>query len=235
MAVASTTLRRPGSGRADGEVLLRAIQGAVEGRDVGRGIPDPVAQKGLDPADLPLSRQEDENRAGLGTQRTQNRVRYLFVDAPGRIPPEINRLHREGPSLGRDHGRIAQKPRHPRPIEGGGHDQKPQVLPKTALRIEGEGKAEIGIQRALVELVEHDPRDILEGRIVEDHAGEDTLRHHLDAGLRSDLRAEPDAQAHRIAHRLTQGLCHPLGRRPGGEAARLEDDELAALGPGFVE
>ena len=39
------------------------------------------------------------------------------------------------------------------------------------LRVEREREAEIGVERALVELVEQHRRDALERGIVEDHAG----------------------------------------------------------------
>ena len=39
------------------------------------------------------------------------------------------------------------------------------------LRVERQRQAEVGVERALVELVEQDPCDAFERRIVEDHAG----------------------------------------------------------------
>ena len=53
--------------------------------------------------------------------------------------------------------------------------------PQAALRVERQREAEIGVEGALVELVEQHRRDALERRIVEDHAGEHALGDDLDA------------------------------------------------------
>ena len=106
---------------------------------------------------------------------------------------------------------------------------------RSALRVERQRKAEIGVEGALVELVEQHGGDAVEGRVVEDHAGEHALGHHLDAGLAADLRAEANPQADGLADRFAERLRHALRCGAGGEAARLEQDELAARDPGFVE
>jgi hypothetical protein len=103
------------------------------------------------------------------------------------------------------------------------------------LRIEREGKAEIGIERALVELVEEDRRDPVERRIVEDHAREHALGDDLDAGAAADPRPEAHAQSNRVAHLLAERAGHAVGGGPRGEPARLEHDQLALPDPGFVE
>ena len=50
-----------------------------------------------------------------------------------------------------------------------------------------------------MELVEQHRRDAVEPRIVEDHAREHALGHHLDARPGADLGREARAQAHRAA------------------------------------
>ena len=70
---------------------------------------------------------------------------------------------------------------------------------RPSLRIERERKAEIGVERALVELVEQHRRHPLERGIVEDHAGEHALGDDLDARALRDKALQSDAQADRLA------------------------------------
>ena len=101
MEVASTTLRRPGFAGLDREILLAAVQGAVERREVDGGIGDALAQEGLDPADLPLPRQEDQDGAGLGPQGARDRIRHLLLDAAvrDRARDSGSRPDRRGPRI----------------------------------------------------------------------------------------------------------------------------------------
>ena len=62
-------------------------------------------------------------------------------------------------------------------------------------------------------------------------AQEQAVGHHLDPGLRADLGVEADAVADRLAHRLPQHRRHPAGSGAGGEAPRLQHQDLAALQP----
>jgi len=59
--------------------------------------------------------------------------------------------------------------------------------------IKGEREAEIGVEAALVELVEQYRRDARQFRVVEKHTGEDTLGDDFDTGFRAHAAIEPDA------------------------------------------
>jgi hypothetical protein len=85
-----------------------------------------------------------------------------------------------------------------------------------------------------VELVEDDRGHARQVRRVLDHPREDALRHDLDPRLGRDLRLPPDAVADGPPAGLAQGLCHALGRRAGGEAARLQQQD-APLSPGLQQ
>ena len=86
-----------------------------------------------------------------------------------------------------------------------------------------------------MELVEQDCTNTFKSRIIEDHAAEDALRDHLDAGLRADFGLEPHAQADRLADRLPQGLGHSCRRRPRRQTPGLQHDDLAALEPRLIQ
>jgi len=103
------------------------------------------------------------------------------------------------------------------------------------LRVAGQRQAEVGVEAALVELIEDHAGDPGQFRVGEDHAGEDALGDHLDAGGGGDARLQPDAVADGVAHRLAERLGHPLGGGAGGEPARFEDDDLAVAAPRLVQ
>ena len=77
-----------------------------------------------------------------------------------------------------------------------------------------------------MELVEQHCADPVEPRIVLDHAGEDALGDHLDAGLRRHLGVHPHPIADRLPHPLAQGGSHAGGGGAGGQAAGLEQNQL---------
>jgi hypothetical protein len=86
-----------------------------------------------------------------------------------------------------------------------------------------------------VELVEEDAGDPVEGRVGEDHAREHALGDDLDARPAADLGPEPHAQAHGVADLLAERSGHAVGGGAGGEAARLEQDQLPPVRPGLAE
>ena len=143
-------------------------------------------------------------------------------------------LHRKAAAFAAQHRCIPQQPGHRRSVQGGGHDHQPQVLPQQALHVPGKGQPQIGIEAALVELVEDHRADARERRVREGHAGEHPLRHHLDPGAGRDQGLEADAQADPLPHPLAQALGHPRRRRPGGQTAGFQQDDPPVLGPGGI-
>ncbi len=101
------------------------------------------------------------------------------------------------------------------------------------MSVAGEGKPEVGVERAFVELVEGDRGDALEHRIVEDEPGEDAFGDDLDARLSRDFRAEAHPQSHRLADAFAKRLGHAFCRGTGREPARFEHKDAAAFGPRF--
>ena len=96
-------------------------------------------------------------------------------------------------------------------------------------------KDEVGLQPALVQLVEDHAADALERRIVLQHAQEQAVGHDLDARARADLAVEPHAIAHRLADRLAERRRHAPRRRARGQPARLLHDDLATPEPRRIE
>ena len=75
------------------------------------------------------------------------------------IAPEIPRLDRERAAGAFDDGRISQKLRDPRAVERRRHWQDAQIIAQAGLAVERKREPQIGIERALVELVEQHRAD----------------------------------------------------------------------------
>ena len=110
-----------------------------------------------------------------------------------------------------------------------------RFLAQARLRVARQRKAEIGVERAFVKFVEQHRGDAVQFGIVEDLAGEDAFGDDLDARGARHFRAEADAVADGLADTLPDRPGHPLGAGAGGDPARLQHDDLFALGPGLVE
>ena len=137
--------------------------------------------------------------------------------------PSIAGLDRKGAAFAGNHRRVAEQCGDARAVDGRRHDQDAQILAQALLHVAGQRQAEIGVERALMELVEDHGRDAVEHGIVEDEPGEDALGDDLDPGAARDFGAEPDEQTHGVADALAQRLRHALGGGARGEPAWLKD------------
>ena len=104
-----------------------------------------------------------------------------------------------------------------------------------AAGVERQGQPEVGLEAALVELVEDHQAHALEAGVALQPPGEDALGHHLDARGGPDPPVVAGAVADGLADLLAQQRGHAAGRGPGGEPARLEHDDRPALQPRLVE
>ena len=212
--------------RRDGAVLGLRVERAVQRHDVDGGIGDDLLERRLGAADFRLARQERQDRAGIGAQRPRHRVGDLPLDHHVRIAAAVARLDGKRAALALDHRRVAQKLADPRAVERRRHHHQAEIVAQVLLHVARQRQAEIGVERALVEFVEQHRGDAVERRIVEDQPREDAFGHHLDPRLARHLRAEPNAQAHRLADALADRSL-PSGRRRRGRRA------AAAPAPGF--
>ena len=111
-------------------VLHLWIQGAVKRRDQ-HVVPAQAFGQALGrPHNLPMPRQEDQHAAGFLSQGALNGPEHGVLQPQGVAAPEIAGLHRIGAAQALDHRRVAHQPRHSRPVQGGRHDQQPQVVPQ---------------------------------------------------------------------------------------------------------
>ncbi len=125
--------------------------------------------------------------------------------------------------------------RDPAAVERRRHHEEAQIRPQMGAGIESQSEAEIGVERALMKFIEENRGNAFEPRIIEDHAGEDALRHDLDAGLGRDARHEPHAQSDRLAEAFAEHIGHTFGRGAGGEPPRFEEHDFALGRPWLID
>ena len=110
-------------------------------------------------------------------------------------PIRKNLLDRVLPPFGRDHRAVAQIGRDRRDIERRRHHDDAQLGAQRALDLPAEREREVGVNRALVELVEDHRADAVEGRVVLQPTNKQALRHDDDAGLVARAVLETNAIA----------------------------------------
>jgi hypothetical protein len=116
-------------------------------------------------------------------------------------------------------------------VEGGRHDDDRQVGPGAALELAQEREAEVAVEVALVELVEHDDADLTQLGVGVELAREQALGDEAQAGRGGGGGLEADLVADTAADWFADALGDPLGRHAGGDPPRLQDQDLA-LGAG---
>ncbi len=225
MSVANTTRRPPRRRGGQGPVLVLGGQVAEQRAHVHVG--GQVAEATGHLADGGGAGQEDEDVAGL--------VAHGLVDHGGhRVERSRPRggwppahVDGEGPTLAGDHGgRVvvaAEETGQALGVEGGGHGQQAQVGTQARPDVEGEGQGEVGLEVALVDLVEDHQGGAGEGGVGLQAPGEDPLGDHLDAGggarpgARRGCGSRPSPPPPRPAGRPCAGP--PRGRRGGAVPA----------------
>ena len=241
--VASTTLRRPGGAGAIARSWSRAVQRAVERRDVDRRRAQPLRQQPRDAADLAL------RPAGRPARRPSRR------QAPASTARAIASSRRSTPDRGRDSGSRPER-RGPALSITGASPSRPATGRRrawpTSRRMRRSSRSTRLARRgprpgpgrhpgSLVEFVEQHGGDAVQAGIIEDHAGEDALGDHLDprpgrnarlAAARGSRRSRPPvsprvaamrAAAARAASRRGSStmILPPASRaRPARQAAR---------------
>ena len=217
---------------ADGRRRQRGLltgegQRPVKRQDLGRQI----RQQRGDAPDLGLAGKERQQRVArrgiAGREGGGDQTRGLG-DQPaacGQRPVEPVRLDRERPAFGADHRRVGQQGRDRLGLQRRRHHHQGKVRAQHRPRLPGEGKSQIGVQAALVELVEYHAADAGQRRIGLQHPRQDAFGDDLDAAARDALAPHPKPDA------LTQRLAQLVGQPPrggaGGEAARLQHQDAA--------
>jgi hypothetical protein len=131
---------------------------------------------------------------------------------------------------GHVHDRALQEPRDRLGLERCAHHHQPQLGAAYALQPAQQREREVALQVALVELIEQHRRHAAQLGICDQPAREHAFGHEADARLR---RAHV-LEAHLISDASADRFGELMGDAPRGHAgsdpARLEHDDLAAVG-----
>ncbi len=123
----------------------------------------------------------------------------------------------------------------PPPVERRRHDEDPELRSEAVADVEGEGQPEIGLEVALVELIEDDDGDAVERGVSLQASGEDAVGDHLDPGGLRDpafvTRREPDG----LPDTLAEKSRHPRRSGAGRHPARLEEEHPTVVHPWLAQ
>ncbi|KPZ30428.1 hypothetical protein AN901_203583 [Pseudomonas syringae pv. theae] len=192
----------------------------------------------VDPTNLGLPRQKDQQAAGLAAQRIQHRLhdsRFDKLTGLKRTPP-LHR-HRKHPPIAAYHRRIVQQRCQSLAFQRCRHQQNLQrlVVTKQLATIETQGQRQISVQTALVKLVENQQPHAFQCGIVLQTTRENPLGDHFNTRLRADSAFQTNAIPHGFAHLLAQLTGQPFRRRTRGKAARLQHQNGLPGQPGFLQ
>ena len=218
----------PGGG--EDRVLHRLRRLPVHLQDVGGD----VAEHARDTRDLPDAGQEAQDVAVPFGQRAADgrgdvpEERRVDAHAVGRLhgplrrrPDRLDRMERRRRL---HHRRVAEQARPGTGVGRRGRRHHAQVGPQRRPHVQDERQRGVGVQVPLVALVQDHRADAGELRLrleaLQHDAGGDDVDVRAGAGLAADGDADPAADA------LAQEPGHVAGGRAGGEAARLQDQDL---------
>ena len=241
MSVARTIRRRPGGDGASAASWSAGDRAPNSGRTstLGREAPGcrEVAGRpgGCRPlrAGTPARRPRSPRMASATTRAAWAAVRSR---SRRRCPPEVDREraalagdHRRGPAVVAEQGGPGGRPRASPTWPGAGARgaERPGV--------DQEGQGQVGVDVALVDLVEDDQAGAVERRVALQAADEHPLGDDLDPRAPAHHPLVARGEAHGGAHLLAQQRRHPSGRGPGGQAPGLEHHDAPPAEPGLVE
>src|SRR5205814_2198162 len=115
-----------------------------------------VGQQRFDSPDLTRTGQKDEEVAGVVVQRSENRRNDAGLDALSGSRWRVPRLDGKRSPLARDDRRAPEELCDRLAVERGRHDEEAQVGADVRLRAQREREPQIGVEAALVKLVEDD-------------------------------------------------------------------------------
>ena len=114
-------------------------------------------------------------------------------------------------------------------IDCGRHYHNLQVGAYYLLSLSGEGKSKVGINAALMKLVEYHHAHSLECGVVHEHSCEDTLRQHFNPRLLRYFVLKSNPVAHSLSHLFAKHLRHALGYLSCGESARFKHEDFSTF------
>ena len=160
MLVANTILRCPAGRQPSAASCARRSELAVQRQYAHTGNRQRFLERALHTAYLGGTRQEAKNVALMACERIAQRLHRLLLQSEIGAARNVVRRHLEAARLSRNDRGFIEQAGERLQIERGGHDQDAQVLAQRRLTLDAQRQAEIGIQAALVKLIEDHAADI---------------------------------------------------------------------------
>ena len=186
-------------------------------------------------ANLAPARQKGQHIARICPQRVADGIGHGLGQFP-RIS-QFARAVGDGDGIGPPHAldhRRAQQRGKSRAIQRGAHRQQPQFRPQIALHIEAERDGDIGVEVALMRLVEEHRRHAIQPGVGLQAPHQQALGHHLHPHGGAGHTVEPGGQADALAQRLAQQFRHAPRGGAGGHAAWLQHQNFLPRSPGLI-
>ncbi|VVO27028.1 hypothetical protein PS708_04679 [Pseudomonas fluorescens] len=225
--------------RVDGGALSVEVQFAMQrAQHHIRALAEGVSQLLVDPANLRLPRQEHQHAAGFVLQGVENSLHHTrFDEFTGLVGAAPAHLHREHAPFAAQDWRVVQQPGQAFAFEGGRHQQDFQrlIIAKEFAAVQAQGQRQVGVEAALVKLIEDQQAHAVQRRIVLQAAGEDAFGDHFDARIGADLAVQTNAIADGFTDFFTQLAGQTLGRRAGCETTGFEHQDGLPGQPGLVQ
>ncbi len=179
-------------------------------------------------------KENQDISVGLGQGPAHGGGRRLVGAALG-IAGQVADVYRVAATGAGHQRRIAEQPCHRLGVEGRRHDQQAQVLSQPMAGVVAQRQSQVGVEAALVELIEDHQADAAQLRIGLQSAGKNPLGHHLDAGALRDSPVVTDSVTYRLSHRFVELAGHEAGGVGCSQPARLEHEDRLPGQPRFVE
>jgi len=218
--------------RTQGAVLVGGRQVAVQRQHEGAA----PGQGSLGPADLAHAGQEGQDVALVGRQGSADGAGQGLrqVAHVGDVAGGVLDLDGEHAAGALDHRGVEQGGQ-PGTVQGGRHRQQAQLRAQHPLQVQAQRQGEVGLQGALVHLVQQHGGDAVQGGVAVQAADQQPLGHDLDAGTVGYGAVQACAVADALAHRLAEQVGHAGRGGAGGKAARLQHQDAPVATPGGVQ
>ena len=228
-----------GRRRRQGRLLGGGGLVTIQGQDHHIRVQARLRQGAGKPPDLRDAGQEHQNAARGFGERPMH----------GRLPmrdgaPVLRRARGIGPMVQADrmtatgaheHRRITEQPGIRCAVHRRAHRQQAQVLAQCRAALQRQRQAQIGLQAALVALIEDHQTVIGERGVALDETRESAVGHDLDACRRPHALFQPHPITHGFADRFPALLGHAPRRHDGCEPSRLDHQDAPAGEPGRVK
>ena len=152
----------------------------------------------------------------------------MLIRGPSPAAPRVrvDDVDREHASRHAQDRRAVEKARDRFGVERGAHDDQQQILAQALAHLAQHRERQVGVDGALVKLVEHHAADAGELGIAEELAREDALGDDAQARARGDAVLEAHLVADLVPDAPVLFFRDPFGGGAGGDAAGLEHDKV---------